>query len=71
MALDGLLCENKEEIKAYLSLGSVGWKDLLGADRVERLEFRWVTYEELFENLPSTAISEELKKFQKKHGAAT
>ena len=40
------------------------------ADRVEGLEFRWVTYEELFENLPCSAISEELKKFQKKHEEA-
>ena len=38
------------------------------ADRVKRLELRWVTYEDLFENLPGSAISEELKKFQKKHG---
>ena len=37
------------------------------ADRVHRLELRWVTYEELFENLPCSAISEELKKFQRKH----
>ena len=37
------------------------------ADRVQRLQLRWVTYEELFENLPCSAISEELKEFQEKH----
>ena len=40
-------------------------------DRVQRLELRWVTYEELFENLPCSAISKELKEFQKKHCEGT
>ena len=40
------------------------------ADRVKRLELRWITYEELFENLPCSVISEDLKKFQEKHREA-
>ncbi len=40
------------------------------ADRVQRLQLRWVTWEELFENLPCSAISEELKSFQEKNGEA-
>ena len=41
------------------------------ADRIKRLELRWRTYEELFAKVPDSAISEELKNFQEKHGALT
>ena len=40
------------------------------ADRVQRLELRWVTYEELFENLPCSPISEQLKAFGRSTGEA-
>ena len=41
-----LLCENKDSIKAHLSLGSVGWKNLvtekrLSGDSVGRDEQLW------------------------------
>ena len=36
-------------------------------ERVRRLEFRWATYEELFDNLPESAISQELRKFRDQH----
>ena len=48
-----------------------GWRYPLNvADRVQRLQLRWITYEELFENLPCSEISEELQDFQEKHREA-
>ncbi len=41
------------------------------ADRINRLELRWLTYEELFTKVPDSAISEGLKKFQEKHCGIT
>ena len=41
------------------------------ADRINRLELRWHTYEELLTKVPDSAISEELKKFQQKHSRIT
>ena len=38
------------------------------ADRVERLTLRWPTYEEIFANIPDSAISKELKKFWQERG---
>ena len=36
--------------------------------RVKSLSLRWATYDELFENLPDSAITEELKNFWRQHG---
>jgi hypothetical protein len=47
----------------------VGWSyppDL--AQRVASLSLRWATYDELFENLPHSAIAAELKDFWSQHG---
>ena len=38
------------------------------ADRVKRLIFRWPTYDEIFANIPDSAISKELKKFWQERG---
>ena len=45
------------------------WKYPVGADdRVEGLNLRWPTFEELFSGIPSSAISEGLQAFWKKYG---
>ena len=38
------------------------------ADRVGRLTLRWPTYDEIFANIPDSAISKELKKFWQERG---
>ena len=38
------------------------------ADRVKRLILRWPTYDEIFTNIPDSAISKELKKFWQERG---
>lgn len=38
------------------------------AERVAGLSLRWVTYDELFENLPHSAIAADLKDFWNQHG---
>ena len=39
------------------------------ADRVGKLTLRWSTYDEIFANIPDSAISEKLKEFWRKRGS--
>ena len=38
------------------------------AERVDRLKLRWPTYEELFNGIPASAISEGLQRFWETYG---